>query len=77
MHSGIERYSVVIMEGLTTHDITPAFGTVRTLAGGQGSLLIPGDYPLIARCIECHRRVRIDRYMFGQWYHVYEGETTA
>ena len=61
---------MVIMEGLTTHEITPAYGTVRKLDGTQGSVLEPRDYPLTARCKECGLGVQIDQYMFAGWYHL-------
>lgn len=62
--------TVLIMEGLRTHEITPAYGTVRRLDGSQGSVLEPRHYPLTARCMECGRGVQIDAYMFADWYHL-------
>lgn len=58
------------MEGLTTHKITPAYGTVRKLDGTQGSVLEAHDYPLTARCTECGRGVQIDAAMVADWYHL-------
>lgn len=58
------------MEGLTTHQITPAYGTVRKLNGSQGSVLEPRDYPLTARCKECGRGAQKDSYMSVSWYHI-------
>lgn len=56
------------------HEIVPTPGTVRKLNGQKGSVLEPGDYPLVAICMECGGRVREDAYVFATWYHLPEPE---
>lgn len=56
----------------SNHDITPARGTMRQVESGElGTCINPFDYPLLADCLECGERIRIDRYsIIDNWYHV-------
>ncbi len=72
LHGNAWQCTLACMEAVRTdHEITPAAGTVRKLDGTQGSVLIPGDYPLTARCRECGRPVRVEEYMLDHtWRHL-------
>jgi hypothetical protein len=52
------------------HNITPE--SVTRLDGSKGNMLNPVDYPLLATCMTCHRRIRCDTWLMGEWVHLPE-----
>lgn len=50
------------------HAITPRLHTIHTMTGVPVSGLNPLDYPLVAICLECGKRIRLANVL-GDWRH--------
>lgn len=56
---------------MVRHAITPKLGTVtRERDGEPADLLDRADYPVLATCVICERRVRCERKYLAEWEHV-------
>ena len=57
------------------HEIVPEPGSARRVRDGQpADLRSPTDYPAVAVCKVCGRRIRCDRWLRAEWYHIEDPE---
>jgi hypothetical protein len=60
----------VITSSSTGHEIIPQIGSARRERDGEpAQITSPTDYPILAVCLTCHREIRCDGWLMGEWRH--------